>query len=138
MREKFNFYNKENKTFAKQLRKNSTLSEIILWTNVLKSRQLKGYPFRRQRPIDKYIADFFCKDLKLIIELDGETHLFKTVPDRAREFKLKSLSYHIIRFKDQEVYEELEKVKKKLEKWVEDYEKQHPEVIRFKTRIVKE
>ncbi|HJY62752.1 MAG TPA: DUF559 domain-containing protein [Ignavibacteria bacterium] len=128
---KFNYYNKENKTFAKQLRKNSTLSEIILWTNVLKAKRLKGYAFRRQRPIDKYVVDFFCKELKLIIELDGETHMYKEEQDKSRENKIKNLGFSIIRFKDKEIYEELEKVKMKLENWIENYEKKFLKKIIF-------
>jgi very-short-patch-repair endonuclease len=47
-----------------------TLSEVLLW-NELKSKQVLGYDFDRQRPIDNYIVDFYCKDLQLVIEIDG-------------------------------------------------------------------
>ncbi len=67
------YYNKALKQFARQLRKHSTLAEIILWNEVLKDRKL-GYKFLRQRPVLDFIGDFYCKDLKLFIELDGATH----------------------------------------------------------------
>ena len=51
-----------------------TKAEACLWKYVLKAGQLKGFPFRRQRPVLNYIADFLCKELKLIIEVDGITH----------------------------------------------------------------
>jgi len=75
-------YNKNLKEYARKLRKNSTLAEVILWDEVLKRKQLKGYSFLRQRPIDRYIVDFFCKELKLIIELDGTIHYFQKSKDK--------------------------------------------------------
>ena len=51
-----------------------TKAEACLWKYVLKARQLKGFQFRRQRPVLNYIADFMCKELMLIIEVDGITH----------------------------------------------------------------
>ena len=67
-------YNKKLQPFAQQLRKGLTKSEACLCKYALKAKQLKGYQFRRQRPILQYIADFFCKELMLIVELDGITH----------------------------------------------------------------
>jgi len=131
---KYHHYNKKLKSNAGILRKNSTLSEIILWTNLLKSRGLKGYQFYRQRPISKYVADFFCKDLKLIIELDGESHIGNNKKDRARQSKLEGLGYTIIRFDDSVIYEEFGIVKRVLEKWIEEYEGKHPEVKQFSRR----
>jgi len=98
-----NYYNKNLKENARKLRNNSTLAEVILWNKVLKKRQLRGYPFLRQRPIDKYIVDFFSKDLNLIIELDGEIHKFRKGKDKERENDLRKLGYSIIRFKNEEI-----------------------------------
>jgi len=64
------YYNPKLKERARELRNNSTLSEVILWKQ-LKSRQMHGYQFMRQKPIDNYIVDFFCSKLNLIIEIDG-------------------------------------------------------------------
>jgi len=134
MTDKFNHYNKENKSFARQLRKNSTLTEIILWTKLLKVRQLKGYQFFRQKPIDKYIVDFFCKDLKLIVELDGESHILNEKHDKKRQARLENLGYCFVRFKEGEVFHDFEKVKTTLENWIENYEKANPDIIKFSKR----
>jgi very-short-patch-repair endonuclease len=63
-------YNPKLVPLVKKLRKNMTLSKVLLW-NELKSKQVLGYDFDRQRPIDNYIVDFYCKDLQLVIEIDG-------------------------------------------------------------------
>jgi very-short-patch-repair endonuclease len=58
---------------AKALRKDETQAEKILWAK-LRNNQLKGYKFRRQHPIGLYIVDFYCHQLKLVIEIDGDYH----------------------------------------------------------------
>lgn len=77
----YNHYNKNLKEFARKLRNNSTFAEVVLWDKVLKNRQLRDYQFLRQRAIGNYIVDFFSKELKLIIELDGEIHKFQKSKD---------------------------------------------------------
>lgn len=67
-------YNKKLQPFANRLRKVMTKAEACLWKYVLRSRQMKGYQLRRQRTVLNYIADFLCKELKLVIEVDGSTH----------------------------------------------------------------
>ena len=67
-------YNIHLKEYARKLRKNSTKAEIKVWVNLLRAKKMKGYPFLRQRAILRYIADFYCKPLKLVIELDGFSH----------------------------------------------------------------
>lgn len=67
------YYNPKLKKLARELRNNSTLSEVLLW-NQLKTRKMGGYQFMRQKPISEYIVDFFCNRLKLVIEIDGESH----------------------------------------------------------------
>ena len=59
-------YNPNLKKRAKYLRKNSTLSEVLLW-NHLKGGQMMGYDFHRQKPLDRYVVDFFCSELMLAI-----------------------------------------------------------------------
>ena len=68
------YYNKKLKEFARRLRKQTTNAEVKLWNEVLRGRQMHGYTFLRQRPILYFIADFMCKELMLIIEVDGYTH----------------------------------------------------------------
>ena len=117
-----NHYNKTNKQFAKEHRNGSTKAEIRLWCEVLRNRQLLGYSFLRQRPISDYIADFFCKELKLIIEVDGLSHQFEEVrlKDNTRERNLEQLGYHIIRFNDNEVMNDIANVVRTLQYWIED------------------
>jgi very-short-patch-repair endonuclease len=67
------YYNPKLKQLARNLRNNSTFSEVLLW-NELKGRKMKGYQFLRQKPIGNFIVDFFCSKLNLIIEIDGDSH----------------------------------------------------------------
>ena len=69
MIEKKNFLKEK----ARELRNNSTTSEIKLWM-YLKNKQMLGYDFHRQKPLDEYIVDFFCNELMLAIEIDGLSH----------------------------------------------------------------
>ena len=70
---KYIYYNPKLKLLARQLRNNSTKSEITLW-QYLKGKNMCGCDFIRQKPIDNYIVDFFCYELRLAIELDGFSH----------------------------------------------------------------
>jgi len=71
-------YNPKLKEFARRLRNNSTYAEIRLWQK-LNKKQLKGYDFHRQKPIDNFIVDFFCHELMLAIEIDGVSHIQKHI-----------------------------------------------------------
>lgn len=95
-------YNPKLKQLAKNLRKNSTLSEVLLW-NYLKNKRMKGYDWHRQKPIDNYIADFYCPALKLVIEIDGASHGGKEKYDEIRIKKLESLGLHVLIFDDMEI-----------------------------------
>jgi very-short-patch-repair endonuclease len=66
-------YNPNLKALAKKLRQNMTLSEVLLW-NELSGKKMHGFDFDRQRPIDIFIVDFYCKELNLAIEIDGDSH----------------------------------------------------------------
>ena len=133
MQKEYYHYNRRLKPFAGEHRKNPTLSEAIVWKELLRSRNLKGYQFFRQKPIDSFIVDFFCKELKLVIELDGISHYHNTESDRIRQRKHECLGYNVLRFDDIEVTD-LQTVKSILEMWVEDYESKNPEVLKFKVR----
>ena len=106
-------YNPKLKEFAKYLRKNSTLAEILLW-NKIKGKAL-GVAFKRQVPIDEYIVDFFCHELMLIIEVDGYSHDFKYEYDLQRQNKLEVLGFKIVRFGDQMVINDMSNVLRTLE-----------------------
>lgn len=117
-----NYYNKDLKEFARTLRNNSTLPEVILWDKLLKRKQLRGYQFLRQRPVKNYIVDFFSKELKLIIEIDGEIHKFQKRKDKRREAELVELGYSIIRFQNEEILNDLFNVERTLHDFINRFE----------------
>lgn len=80
-----------------------TLSEVLLWQEI-NNKQL-GVRFSRQIPIDQYIVDFFCKDLQLAIEIDGESHWHEGKPqyDKMRQNRLEALGVTFLRFDDLDV-----------------------------------
>ena len=90
MKRKVIWYNPELKEKARQLRNNSTASEIKLWM-FLKNKQMLGYDFHRQKPLGEYIVDFFCNELMLAIEIDGLSHHSSSEYDTIRQIKLESL-----------------------------------------------
>ena len=114
------FYNNRLKGYARRLRKNSTLSEVILWSKVLSKKRLLGLQFNRQKPLLNYIVDFICKEEKIIVEIDGVTHNEKKTRDNdfKRQMELESLGFKVIRFSDAEVLFNLEGVKTSLEKFI--------------------
>lgn len=120
-------YNPKLKEFARQLRNNSTKSEIYLWKH-LKGKQMMGYDFHRQKPLDNYIADFFCYELMLVIELDGYTHQLEDVieKDKMKEKRLNELGIHVLRFQDEEVYNDVENVLRVIEAFIMEFKKTHP------------
>jgi len=115
-------YNKKLKHLARKLRNNPTRGEQRLWYELLAKRQFGGIQFLRQRIIANYIVDFFCKDLKLIIEVDGKTHEFEEVKinDIKREARLKELGYFVIRFTDYEVMHDLGRVSVMLTEYINE------------------
>ncbi|MBT6685924.1 MAG: endonuclease domain-containing protein [Bacteroidetes bacterium] len=96
---------------AEELRKHMTKAELILWKE-LRNKKLLGLKFRRQHPISRFIADFYCHKHKLVIELDGEIHLKNDVAinDKKREDEIKSLGITVLRFKNNEIINHLESV----------------------------
>jgi very-short-patch-repair endonuclease len=109
----------ELKKYAKELRKKSTISEVILWDE-LKNKKFYGYKFNRQKILlNKYIVDFYCPKIKLIIEIDGKTHENKYMYDKKREEEIKSKNYNIIRFRDIDINNNIEGVLDGLKYFVE-------------------
>ncbi|GAA5043771.1 endonuclease [Marivirga lumbricoides] len=115
-------YNNKLQPFANSLRKNMTKAEACLWKYVLKARMMKGYQFRRQRPVLNYIADFMCKELNLIIEVDGITHSYEEVVlnDEKRTSDLENHGFTVLRYTDEEVLQHIEYVQKSINQWIED------------------
>jgi very-short-patch-repair endonuclease len=116
-RKKILSYNTGLKELARQLRKNSTLSEVLLWHH-LKGRQILGHDFDRQKPIDNFIVDFFCNELMLAIEIDGDIHNYKMSQDIERQKRIEGLGVRFLRFTDEEVKQNIEGVVAVIEKWV--------------------
>lgn len=98
------------KDLARRLRKNSTLSEILLWEQI-KGRRL-GYQFHRQVPMDCYIVDFYCHELMLAIEIDGSSHDYEEAIqlDIERQKRLESFGVKFLRFDDLDVKHSIEYV----------------------------
>ena len=121
-------YNKELKGLARANRASMTKAEACLWKYVLRSRQMKGYPFRRQRPVLNYIADFMCKGLKLVIEVDGITHHYQDIQanDRVRQKRLEDAGFTVLRFEDEDVLTNIDWVKEEIENWIEKNGQQVP------------
>ena len=121
--EKYSFYNKSLKDFARKNRSNSTKAEVYLWSHVLRA-SLTGYKFRRQRPILNYIADFMCIELKLIIEVDGFTHLDESViaKDKQKQKTLEQNGFTVLRFTDGEIIKSLGWVNDKIMEVIKELE----------------
>ncbi|MEP2026248.1 MAG: endonuclease domain-containing protein [Reichenbachiella sp.] len=96
-------YDKRLVPLARKLRNNMTLAEILLWQEI-KNKQI-GVRFSRQIPIDRFIVDFYCKDLLLAIEVDGVSHYHDDQPvkDKRRQIRLESLGVRFLRFEDLDV-----------------------------------
>ena len=113
------FFNAKPAIFekAKDLRKNMTPAELKLWEHI-KDNKILGLRFRRQHPIDIFIADFYCHKIKLVIELDGRIHNNPENKgyDENRTSELERLGIKVIRFKNEEVLENIENLISKLNK----------------------
>ena len=102
-----------------------TKAEACLWKYALRAGTMKGYNFNRQRPALRYIADFMCKKLNLIIEVDGISHSFENVYKRdiERQNILEAAGFTIIRFTDAEVMNQIQAVKRVIFDAIEKLEK---------------
>ncbi|QDZ41242.1 endonuclease domain-containing protein [Euhalothece natronophila Z-M001] len=110
-------YNKKLVSRAKELRKNMTVAEQRIWKSYLRS-----FPYRvyRQRPIENFIVDFYCPQLKLVIEIDGESHYTENAQDYDRERTqiLQGYGLKVIRFKNDDVLNNLTGVVNLIEKMI--------------------
>jgi len=115
-------YNKNLQAYANQLRKNMTKGEACLWKYVLSKKQMKGYQFRRQRPVLNYIADFMCRELLLIVEVDGISHHDELAiqKDARRTEVLQAVGFTILRFSDWEILNRISDISIMIGKWIEE------------------
>ena len=115
------YYNKNLQPYANSLRKEMTKAEACMWKYVLRARTMKGFQFRRQRPVLNYIADFMCMELMLVIEVDGITHHSEEAikKDEIRQKALEAAGFTLLRFTDEEVLNHIQVVYNYLEDWIE-------------------
>ncbi len=106
--------------YAELLRKSMTTAEKIIWERLCKNQL--GIRIRRQHPIYKYIADYYCHELKLVIEIDGDIHLLKESKeyDISRDVTLNELGIQILRFTNQQVINNTDKVIEEIKKKIEE------------------
>jgi very-short-patch-repair endonuclease len=109
------------KGIARTLRKEMTLAEVLLW-NALKRKQLLGYDFHRQKPIDAYVIDFFCPRLLLAIEIDGTSHEGRQKEDGKRQKEIQRYGISFLRFSDNEVKQNLDGVLEYIREWIAAHE----------------
>ncbi len=104
-------YNKNLKQPSRELRKNMTDAELLLWSR-LRKKQVKGVQFYRQKPLGNYIVDFYCPAANLIVEVDGGQHYTDEgkTKDRERDNYLASLDLKVLRFSNSDVLKEIDAV----------------------------
>ena len=109
-------FNKNSKEKARKLRRNMTLAEKKIWYELLAKDKLNGLRFLRQKPIDEYIADFYCHKLKLVIEIDGESHLAEGAReyDEHRTKVLNAYGIEVIRYTNEEILNHIDEVENDL------------------------
>ncbi|MFA6355084.1 MAG: endonuclease domain-containing protein [Candidatus Paceibacterota bacterium] len=101
---KFILYNKKLVSRARELRKERTEAEIIFWNKVLKNKEVASYKFTQQKPLDDFIADFYCSKLLLVIEIDGGVHNELKIRDKERsEILLYKYGIKVVRYKNNDV-----------------------------------
>lgn len=98
---------------AKELRRNMTPEERALWQR-LRGNRLGGWHFRRQQVIRGFIVDFYCHAARLAVELDGPVHQAQTGRDIERDTILEGLGVHVLRFKNEELVQDLEGVLRRI------------------------
>ena len=98
---------------ARGLRQHTTIPERVLWEK-LKENRLLGFRFKRQHPIDNFIADFYCHKVRLVIEIDGASHSKQAEYDSNRTLIMNEFDLKVVRFRNEEVMDKLDFVLKKI------------------------
>ena len=116
-------YNKNLKQYSRDLRNNSTMSEILLWMQ-LRGRKFRGYQFNRQKLLDNYIADFYCRRMNLVIEIDGDSHdsIEAMEYDKARDEILERHGLTVIRIADIDVKRDMNNVLRQIDSFIDNWE----------------
>jgi len=103
-------YDSRLTALARENRKNPTPAEQKMWREVLRSRQFAHYKFLRQKPIDRFIVDFYCSELRWVIEIDGESHAETAARDEERTKIINARGLRVIRYSNAEVMQNIEGV----------------------------
>ena len=108
-------YNRHLKNHSRRLRKEMTEAEKLLWSKI-RAKQIKGFQVYRQKPIGRFIVDFYCPKAKLVIELDGGQHYSEPmrVKDQIRDRYMESIGLKVLRFSDSDLFENLTGVLQKI------------------------
>ena len=111
-------YNPELKKLARELRKNMTHAEVLLWQKIRKKSL--GFQFHRQVPMLEYIVDFYCHELLLVIEVDGGVHKHPEVSinDLERQKQIESYGIHFLRFDNKEIKHDISSVLESIDNWI--------------------
>ena len=116
------YYNPNLTKLARNLRNNMTYAEKTVWRE-LKGKQFYGYDFHRQKPIGNFIADFYCFNLRLIIEIDGISHQDELVriKDLEKNEYISRIGFHVLRFTDEEILGNWKLIENSIKKYIDDY-----------------
>lgn len=100
-------YRPHLKLLSRELRANMTPTEKIFWYKILHSVPFSDYRFLRQKPLLNYIVDFYCSKLKVMIEIDGESHIHQVEYDKKRSADLEVYGIRVIRYTNHEIFSNL-------------------------------
>ena len=100
-------YDKRLTVLARENRKNPTPAETLIWHKLLRSKQFEHHKFHRQKPIGPYIVDFYCSELRLVIEIDGDSHATQADYDTQRTEYLSTLGLRVIRYANRDILNNL-------------------------------
>ncbi len=113
-------YNPKLVEEARKNRKNQTQAEKKMWFNILRNRQFANYKFLRQKPLDNFIVDFYCAELMLAIEIDGDSHIRQKEYDILRSEKLEAHGIKVVRYTNSDVLSNVEGVYRDLKERIEN------------------
>jgi very-short-patch-repair endonuclease len=124
------------KQYARDLRKSATYTEKLIW-KLVRGKFENKYRFHRQRPLDNFIADFYCNELHLVIELDGITHTWDITKEKdlIKENKLNELGINLLRFTDEQVISDVDYVIECIKKYIVAFD-ENSELIDIQINIL--
>ncbi len=117
-------YNKALTELARKNRRSPSKAESRMWNDILRMRQFSQHKFLRQKPIAGYIVDFYCSELCLVIEIDGDSHAEMLEYDAERTKILNSLGLTVVRYTNNDVFENIEGVFEDLMRQIQGCQRQ--------------